>query len=151
MCYMLYWMCTKLKLTWLIEAVLVSLLPTFKKFNAILLLLLIYLRFLVCLKYRLWYCTKKLSFSLRICSVNATKSAGNWRFGHIHWKNPSCETSVFVRCKIVANLITQKQPITAFLQKRFYYKCRKDSIINILDFIIKYKDFIINVTRDSSE
>ena len=28
------------------------------------------------------------SFPLRISSVNVTKSAGNCKFGHIHWRNP---------------------------------------------------------------
>ena len=28
------------------------------------------------------------SFSLRISSVNVTKSAGNYRVGHIYWRNP---------------------------------------------------------------
>ena len=31
---------------------------------------------------------KKLSFALRISSVNVTKSAGNCGFGHIYWRNP---------------------------------------------------------------
>ena len=31
---------------------------------------------------------KKWSFPLRISSVNATKSAGKYRFGHIYWRNP---------------------------------------------------------------
>ena len=31
---------------------------------------------------------KKWSFSLRISSVNVTKSTENCRFGHIYWKNP---------------------------------------------------------------
>ena len=31
---------------------------------------------------------KKWSFPLRISSVNVTKSAGNFGFGHIYWKNP---------------------------------------------------------------
>ena len=39
---------------------------------------------------RFWIKTlhKKWSFSLRISSVNATKSAGNCGFGHIYWRNP---------------------------------------------------------------
>ena len=35
---------------------------------------------------------KKWSFPLRISSVNATKSAGNWEFGHIYWRNPNWKT-----------------------------------------------------------
>ena len=31
---------------------------------------------------------KKWSFSLRISSVNLTKSVGNWGFSHIYWRNP---------------------------------------------------------------
>ena len=31
---------------------------------------------------------KKLSFPLRISSVNVTKFARNWGVGHIYWKNP---------------------------------------------------------------
>ena len=31
---------------------------------------------------------QKMNFSLKISSVNATKSAGNDGFGHIYWKNP---------------------------------------------------------------
>ena len=31
---------------------------------------------------------QKWSFTLRISSVNVTKSAGNYRFGHIYWRNP---------------------------------------------------------------
>ena len=30
---------------------------------------------------------KKWSFKLRVSSVNVTKSAGNWGFGHIYWRN----------------------------------------------------------------
>ena len=41
---------------------------------------------------------KKWSFSLRISSVNVTKSAGKCRFGHIYWGNPSWETLFFVQC-----------------------------------------------------
>ena len=34
---------------------------------------------------------KKWSFSLRVSSVNVTKSAGNCGFSHIDWRNPSWE------------------------------------------------------------
>ena len=33
---------------------------------------------------------------LRISSVNVTKSAVSWGFGHIYWRNPWWETSFFV-------------------------------------------------------
>ena len=35
---------------------------------------------------------KKWSFQLRISSVNVTKSAGNYGFGHINWRNPQWKT-----------------------------------------------------------
>ena len=38
---------------------------------------------------------KKWSFPLRISSVNVTKSARNWLFGHIYWKISSWKTSIF--------------------------------------------------------
>ena len=40
---------------------------------------------------------KKWSFPLRISPVNVSKSAGNWRFGHIYWRNPQWKTSFFVQ------------------------------------------------------
>ena len=55
----------------------------------------------------LWHCSclklklnvvsiyKKWSFSLRIAWVNVTKSAGNYGFGHIYWRNPQWKTSFF--------------------------------------------------------
>ena len=39
---------------------------------------------------------KKWSFSLRILSVNMTKSADSCGFGHIYWKYPSRKTSFFM-------------------------------------------------------
>ena len=41
---------------------------------------------------------KKWSFPLRISSVDVTISAGNCRFGHVYWRNPSWKTSYFVQC-----------------------------------------------------
>ena len=35
----------------------------------------------------LFHTAQKWSFPLRISSVNATKPAGNGRFGHIYWRN----------------------------------------------------------------
>ena len=32
-----------------------------------------------------------------ISSVNVTKSAVSWGFGHIYWRNPKCKTSFFVQ------------------------------------------------------
>ena len=37
---------------------------------------------------------------VRISSVNVAKSAGNCRFGHIHWRNPYWKTWFFVQCKL---------------------------------------------------
>ena len=34
------------------------------------------------------HCTKKWSLTLKISSVNITKSAGSWGFSHIYRKNP---------------------------------------------------------------
>ena len=45
------------------------------------------------------HCTKNKNFPLRNSSVNVTKSAGDFGFGHIYWKNPSWETSFF--CSVV--------------------------------------------------
>ena len=45
-------------------------------------------------------CDKKLSFSLRISSVNVTKSAGKCGFGHIYWINPKLKNSFFVEWHI---------------------------------------------------
>ena len=42
---------------------------------------------------------KKWSFPLRISSVNVTKSAGNWGFGHIYWRNPLIENFIFCAVK----------------------------------------------------
>ena len=39
------------------------------------------------------YCTKILSFPLRISSVNVTKYVGNCRLDHIYWRNPQWKTS----------------------------------------------------------
>ena len=36
---------------------------------------------------------KKWSFSLRVFSINASKSTGNCGFGRIYWRNPSWKTS----------------------------------------------------------
>ena len=41
---------------------------------------------------------KKWSFSLRIYSVNVTKFARNYSFGHIYWWNHYWKTSFFVKC-----------------------------------------------------
>ena len=38
---------------------------------------------------------KKWSFPLRISSVDVTRSAGNFRFGHIYWRNPELKASFF--------------------------------------------------------
>ena len=43
---------------------------------------------------------KKWNFSLRLSSVNVTKSAGNCGFDHIYWRNPLWKTSFFVQCKL---------------------------------------------------
>ena len=43
---------------------------------------------------------KKWSFTVRISSVNVTKSAGNCGFGHICWRNPLWKILLFVRCNI---------------------------------------------------
>ena len=37
---------------------------------------------------------------MKVSSVNVTKSAGNWWFGHIYWRNPSWKTSFFVQCRM---------------------------------------------------
>ena len=42
---------------------------------------------------------KKLSFPLRISSVNVIKSAVSYGFGHIYWRNPYWNTSFFVQCQ----------------------------------------------------
>ena len=44
---------------------------------------------------------KKLSFSLRISSVNVTKSAVSCEFGHIYRRNPKWNTSFFVQWKLL--------------------------------------------------
>ena len=38
---------------------------------------------------------KNWSFPFRFTLVNMTKSAGNWEFGHIYWRNPWWNTSFF--------------------------------------------------------
>ena len=56
---------------------------------------------------------QKMKFSLRISSVNVTKSAGNYRFDNIYWRNPLWKTSFFVQCKKYKNCllrITQLSP-----------------------------------------
>ena len=47
---------------------------------------------------------KKWSFPLRISSVNVTKSAGNWVFGHIYWTNPEWKTSFLCSDKKTSRL-----------------------------------------------
>ena len=47
---------------------------------------------------------QKLSFSLRICSVYVTKSAGNCRFGQIYWKNLDWKTSFFCAARDVPRI-----------------------------------------------
>ena len=45
---------------------------------------------------------KKWSFPLRFSSVNVTKFAGNYGFGHIYWRNPYWKTSFFVQWKTIS-------------------------------------------------
>ena len=52
---------------------------------------------------------KKWSFPLRISSVNVTKSAGNWGFGHIYWRNIYLKTSFSVQCQKANTIILCKQ------------------------------------------
>ena len=44
---------------------------------------------------------KKWILPLRISSINMTKSAGNYGFSHIYWKNPESKTSFFVQWCLV--------------------------------------------------
>ena len=46
----------------------------------------------------IWH--KKLSFPLRISSINVTKAAVSCGFGHIYWRNTQWKTSFFVQWKI---------------------------------------------------
>ena len=46
-----------------------------------------------------------LSFSLRISSVNVTKSVVSCRFGHIYWRNPSWKTSFL--CSVNHHILIQ--------------------------------------------
>ena len=48
---------------------------------------------------------KKWTFPLRISSVNVTKSAGNFRFGQIYWRNPEWKTSFFLDCQLFSVLV----------------------------------------------
>ena len=48
-------------------------------------------------------------FSLRISSVNVTKSAGNCRFGHIYWKKYLMESFIFVQCWISGDPLNSKE------------------------------------------
>ena len=46
----------------------------------------------------MWHCRR--TFPIRGSSVNVTKSARNYGFGHIYWKNPDWKTSFFcAMCK----------------------------------------------------
>ena len=56
----------------------------------------------------LWSLHKKWSFPFRTSSVNVTKSAFSWGFGHIYWGNPSWKTSFFVRFLIIKNSWTYR-------------------------------------------
>ena len=47
---------------------------------------------------------KKWNFSLRISSVNLTKSAGNCGFGHIYRRNPRWKNTFFVQRKVWKSL-----------------------------------------------
>ena len=51
------------------------------------------------------HCTKKWSFPLRISSVNVTKSAVSYGFGHIYWRNPYWKTPFFVQWQILKIVI----------------------------------------------
>ena len=44
-----------------------------------------------------FHCTKKWSFPVRISSVNVTKYAVSYGFGHIYWRNAKWKTSSFVQ------------------------------------------------------
>ena len=58
---------------------------------------------------------KKWSFPLRIFSVNVTKSAGNYGYGHIYWSNSWRKTSFFVQCSLLPCL-----PEYGTMKPRFY-------------------------------
>ena len=57
---------------------------------------------------------KKRSFPLRISSVNVTKYAGNFGFGHIYWRNLSWKTSCFVQCDVIGVLATPLRLLRTF-------------------------------------
>ena len=42
-----------------------------------------------------------MKFSLRISSINVTKSEGNCGFVHIYWRNPLWKTSFFVQWRMI--------------------------------------------------
>ena len=56
--------------------------------------------------YRIYYSKiyKNWSFTLRIFSVNVTKSAGNGGFGHIYWTNLQCKSWFVVLCILFKNI-----------------------------------------------
>ena len=63
---------------------------------------------------------KKWSFPLRISSVNVTKSWGNCGFGHIYLRNPSWNTSFFVQCLLLLNMLLAKEKWILAVHLTFY-------------------------------
>ena len=57
---------------------------------------------------------KKWSFPLRISSVHVTKSAVSCGFGHIYWKSPQWETSLFVQCIFLSPIVNEIQVCSFF-------------------------------------
>ena len=66
---------------------------------------------------------KKWSFPWRIYSANMTKSAGNCRFGHIYWRNPSWKTSFFGQCLLLNDKLKFLQSSSALNQAPEHFGC----------------------------
>ena len=64
--------------------------------------------YFTCTHTHVWFplqCPKNEVFSLRISSVNVTKSEVSCGFGHIYWRNPWWKTSCFVQCYSITPVI----------------------------------------------
>ena len=66
---------------------------------------------------------KKWNFSLSIFSVNASKSEGNCRFGHIYWRKPSWKTSFFVQWNIFCETVFLYNSCPIWIY--FHHHCSK--------------------------
>ena len=64
---------------------------------------------------------KQWSFSLRISSVNVTKSAFSCGFGHIYWRKPHWKILFFVQCNLLKIPVMMSDLMAADLMADLFY------------------------------